>query len=356
MRRVMSAAPKTAPGRRTKNPAGLERAVTWSRQWSAEFPFFLANHLPMVLVALHRMGASDERLEEYCRVYHKANGLVPVPDPVGEINRDNWRKFLGERGREGDYRRFFAGEVARLGADEAAIIYLPQLFPGFAASALHACMRMAYATVTDSDEETGVALGYWAATFLPLGSASGAPPGTDDPAEVLAYMYGAETFRHVETERDLLWHFMRAVADKPEFAPVVDMLAIGPDTHARVARVSLALYAATGDFAALHALTGAHWLRMMWPRTPDRATPLRYFWQSIASLAPKIGFPKLPSADELDEMRRMRLPDWPEIFREAVRRDDEHDLSLPFSAGEEFKHTGDPLYRYAAAKRLGFVT
>ena len=35
-------------------------------------------------------------------------------------------------------------------------------------------------------------------------------------------MYGPETFRHVETERDLLWHFMRAIALKPEFAPVVD--------------------------------------------------------------------------------------------------------------------------------------
>ena len=58
------------------NPSGLERAVAWSRQWSAEFPFFLANHLPMVLVALHRMGASDERLEAYCRIYHEQHGLV----------------------------------------------------------------------------------------------------------------------------------------------------------------------------------------------------------------------------------------------------------------------------------------
>ena len=35
----------------------------------------------------------------------------------------------------------------------------------------------------------------------------------------------------------------------------------------------------------------------------------------------------------------MPLPDWPEIYREAVTRDDEHDLSLTFSAGEEFRHT-----------------
>jgi hypothetical protein len=93
----------------------------------------------------------------------------------------------------------------------------------------------------------------------------------------------------------------------------------------------------------------------MAPRTPDTATPLRYFWQAIASLVPKIDFPGLPSADELETWRRTRLPKWPEIYREAIARDDEHDLSLTYSAGEEFKHYGDRLYQYAAAKRLNLV-
>ena len=186
----------------------------------------------MVLVALHRMGASDDRLEAYCHIYNAMNHLALVPARIGDVTRGNWREFLGQREREGDYRVYFAGEVAGLGAGEAATHYLPQLFPGFAASALHAFMRMAYATLTDSDEETRVALGYWAATYLPLGAPQGCPPCTDDPAYVLAYMYGPPAFRHVETERDLLWHFMRAIAERPEFAPVIDMLAIGPDTRA----------------------------------------------------------------------------------------------------------------------------
>jgi hypothetical protein len=354
----MGAAPAPAtinPARHSARGQGLERALAWSRQWSAEFPFCLANHLPMVLVVLNRMGASDERLEAYAHVYHQQNGLVPVAARLGEITGDTWREFLGQREREGDYRAFFMGEVARLGATRASTVYLPQLIPGAAASATHALMRMAYATLIDSDEETGVALAYWAATYLSLGASRGAKPSTDDPAEVLAYMYGPETFRHVETEHDLLWHFMRAVALKPEFAPVVDLLAIGPQTHDRVARLSLALYAATLDFCALHALTGTHWLRMMAPRTPDSAAALRYFWQAITALVPKIGFPNLPTEDQLEAWRRMRLPDWPEIFSEAITRDDEHDLSLSFSASEEFKRFGDPLYKYAAAKRLNLV-
>ena len=104
----------------------------------------------MVLVALHRMGADQARLDEYCRRYHEMNRLVPPPSTLAPINRENWRAFLGQRELEGDYRRFFAGEAARLGANQAARLYLPTLFGGFAASALHAFMRMAYATMTES--------------------------------------------------------------------------------------------------------------------------------------------------------------------------------------------------------------
>src|SRR5208282_2073552 len=190
--KAASARASVYPAPNSANPNGLERALAWPRQWSAEFPFFLANHLPMVLVALHRMGASDERLEAFCEIYHKQNGLVPVPARIGEITRRTWRESLGQREREGDYRAFFAREVAQLGASEAAILYLPELMPGMAASALHAFMRMAYATMTDSDEETSVALGYWAATYLPLGAAQGRAPTTGDPAEVLAFMRAPE--------------------------------------------------------------------------------------------------------------------------------------------------------------------
>lgn len=335
--------------------SALARCLTWTAQWSAEFPYMLANHLPMILVAMHRMGASDERLESFCEIYRRQNGLVPVPEPVGEVTMQNWRDFLGQREREGDYRAFFAGEVAHHGADAAARHYLPLLFDGFAASALHAFMRMAYATWTDNDEETSIALAYWAATYLSLGRSRAAAPATDDPAAVLGVMYGPQSFRHIETERDLLWHNMRAVAAKPEFRQVVDMLAIGPDTLGRFAGVSLALFAGTQDFSALHAVTGTHWLRMMAPRSPDPAVPMRYFWQAIASLVPKIGFPTLPSAEELDEWRHQKVPDWIEIRREAVKHNDEHDLSLSFSASEEFKLYRDPLYNYVTAKRLALI-
>jgi len=148
---------------------------------------------------------------------------------------------------------------------------------------------------------------------------------------------------------------MMAMAAKPEFRGVVDELRIGPETHDKVAAASLALYAATMDFCALHALTGVHWLRILRPVLPDPDLALRYFWQAIASLYPKIGFPDLPSAEMIEAWRNIPTPDWPEIMAAAVNCDDEHDISLTFSAHEEWKLYGDPLYKLVAARRVRLI-
>jgi Questin oxidase-like len=333
----------------------LEKWLIEGRRFSAEFPAFLANHLPMALVALRSLGASDRRLGEYFEWYRETNHLVLAPPRAAPIERVHWTAALGERSRESDYRDFFHREVETLGARAAIGAYLPVLLPGLAASATHGFMRLAYGVMRQDDAEIATALGYWAATYLELGKASGAKPSTDNPAEVLLRMRSVASFRHVETELDLLWHFMRGIAAKPEFAGIVDALNIGPGTFQRAREASLALFAGTLDFCALHALTGCHWLRLLQPVNPDPDSALRYFWQAIAALYPKIGFPDLPNASALDEWRRLPCPDWPEIEVAAVRSNDEHDLSLTFSAREEWRAYGDRLYQVVAARRLGLI-
>lgn len=349
-----AALPKSTPA--TSGGEGeLERLLAAGREFSAEFHPFMANHLPMVTVALHRLGASDERLNQLFETYRVVNHLVPQPAAIAPIDRARWTSALGERSRERDYRVFFRTEIERLGIRATTAACLPTLVPGLAASALHGLMRLAYGVLRNDREEVGDALGYWSATYLTLGPATGAPPLTDDPAEVLLRMKPIASFRNVEPELDLLWHFMRAMAAKPEFRPVIDWLGIGPGALRRVADASLALYAGTLDFCALHALTGAHWLRILWPILPDPALALRHFWQAIAALYPKIGFPDLPSTEMLESWRKGPCPDWPEIRAVAARSDDEHDLSLTFSALEEWKAYGDPLYKVVAARRLQLI-
>ena len=122
-----------------------------------------------------------------------------------------------------------------------------------------------------------------------------------------------------------------------------------------MAATALAIFAATMDFSALHAVTGLHWVRLVAPNLAEAEPLYRAFWQAIAALVPKIGFPALPSADALAAMRAVRAPSWPEICAEAVASNDEHDISLTFSAWQEEAVWGDPLYRVVAARRLGLA-
>ncbi|MEZ5666882.1 MAG: questin oxidase family protein [Alphaproteobacteria bacterium] len=345
---MMAAVPKA------RTDDGLDRQVAAAAACSVEFPHVLANHLPMVLVALHRLGASEARMRQFAERYRAASGLVPVPASVAPIGAADWRDHLGDRTREADYRAFFHREVRRLGGRRAVEAYLPELVPGIAASALHALMRLAYATLRDDADETAIGLAYLCGSYLPLRTAGGHAPDTDDPAAVLLAMRPEPAFAHVESETDLLWHWMRATARLPAFEGLVDRLRIGHDTLARVAAVSIRLMAATMTFEALHAVTGAHWVRLLRGLGCD-AMLLRYFWQAIAAVYPKIGMPLLPDEPAFAAMRRAPCPDWPEIAAAACASDDEHDVSFAFSAREEQAVYGDRLYQVTAARRVGLI-
>jgi hypothetical protein len=338
----------------TGRTRGIDAIIPEMAGYGSEFAKTYANHAPMVLVAMHYMGGSDERLRDFFENYRMAKRLFPFAAEVQLLDRDNWQEAIGQREREADLRRFFTAELGRVGIQAALLTYLPRLSPGIGASALHGLMRLAYALMRMDAAEVANALAYWAATYLELPASTASAPITGDPAEVLARV--SEIGRlHELPLQELLWHNIRLVAQQPEFASVVDWLAITPDTPRRLAAASLALFASTQSFCALHAVTGMHWLRIVMPfcSTPD--VMMRHFWQCIAALMGEMHFPTLPSAEQLEEWRQVPVPDWPEIFAAAVASYDEHDLSLTFTASQEQKVYGDPLYQLVAAQRVGLV-
>lgn len=328
------------------------RLLDTARADSAEFDPWMANHLPMALVILDRLGAPPERLEAFAANYRAREPLRPLPEDQGRIDADSWREHLGQRDHEADYRAFFHREIERTGAAAAERMALPVLVPGIAASALHGLMRLAYAHLDEDTGEIARALGYWAATWLPLRDVDEAVPTTDQPAVLLATLRVHPELTEVQPEADLLWHWMRAVAAHPSFPPIAAQLQPSVDLLPRVAAVSLALMAGSMSFEALHAVTSAHWLRMAWTAWPDGSSATRYVWQAVAAIYPKIGMPDLPSAAALRIMRRQPAPPWPAITAAAIASDDEHDISFVFSAREEERCYGDPLYRLLAARRM----
>ena len=99
----------------------------------------------------------------------QANGLVAA----AAARRSDCAADLGRRARRSRARdrlpRVLHRRSRGVSACSGAIrCYVPRLVQGVAGSALHPLMRLAYATIENDAEEAGVALGYWAACYLPL--------------------------------------------------------------------------------------------------------------------------------------------------------------------------------------------
>ncbi|MDM9627876.1 questin oxidase family protein [Rhizobium sp. S152] len=334
--------------------SALDTIMNEMPNYSFEFTKTFANHAPMVLVALDRIGGSADRLQAFFEHYRDYKELLPVPPVVRAIDATNWRAALGERSREADLNLFFKAEVDRLGAEAAIRHYLPSLAAGVGASAFHALMRLAYGLIRKSDTEIALALAYWTATYLPLPSPGKSPSMTREPAVVLEKVAAIESLRGLPLH-ELLWLNMAESGRCADFVPVVDWLEIDDRTLERMASAAIVLFAATMDFCALHAVTGVHWMRVVLPYCEEPQHMLRSFWQCIAALMGEMQFPLMPDPQDVEKWRALPVPDWETIKAAAAASYDEHDISLVFSANEEMKIYGDPLYQLAAARRVGLV-
>lgn len=322
--------------------------------YGSEFVGTFANHAPMVLVAQARMGASGYQLRRFFENYKGYKGLLPFKPSLLSIDEANWRDHLGERQHEDAYRRFFADEFRCRGRAELLHRWLPLLAPGVGSSAFHALMRVAYAVLNDDDTEVVNGLAYWCACWLQMPMPTGAQPLSSEPGEVLVHA-GSVPAAKGQPIHALIWQNMQQSFALPGFETAGDWLAIDEDTMARCANAALSLFAATQDFCALHAVTGLHWIRVLAPFHEATSEMVRYFWAGVGALMNEMGYPSLPAPEAVQAWRDLPCPSWPEIFAAACQSFDEHDLSLVFSCSQEEAAYGDPLYRRAAARRLGMI-
>ncbi|WP_337270927.1 questin oxidase family protein [Oryzifoliimicrobium ureilyticus] len=323
---------------------------------SGEFPVYLANHLPMVLEAMARLGATTSRLEEFAEHYIGTHAVPFPPLAVAPVNEASWLSALGDRARETDLRNFFETVVGRIGREAAVRQYLPTLAPGVAASATHGLMRLAYALLRSDDTEVAASLGYWAATYLAYeGVPADRERAVTDPLEYLVDMRSEPSLYGLNAPTHLLWKWIEAMGKVPEFHQRLGRMAAGPDFLDLIRPAALSLYAGTMSFEALHAVTGCHWLRLVSPYVDEPQYLVMHFWEVVFALYTKIDMPLPPTKDLMEAWRSLPLPDDQAIASAAVASNDEHDHSLVFSAFEEYRYTGDRLYKVAAAKRLRLI-
>ena len=332
----------------------LAALLTQSEIYGPEYRGGLANHLPMALVALDQLGASPGRLDAYRRTH--VSWLEKLPEaeapPPGA-----WPFRKADRGAFPDLQADFKQRIAREGWEPVLRATLPDLAPGLSAAAFHGLIRTAMGVVARHDGEIATGLAYWAAHWQRLGVALGASADvapSADPHGLLARVRADPRFAFdPEKAPGLIDDALLAAGGLAGFGEIIHWLDAAACRIADVARAAAALYGATGDFTALHGVTGTQAAIVLLPYMRDQGALLSWLWQALAAAYIAIGHPQLPEPDALEAWRSAQTPAWPDLLVRATTQEDEHAVKLCYSALFLGRLTGDPLFRWLAARELG---
>jgi hypothetical protein len=214
--------------------------------------------------------------------------------------------------------------------------------PGCSGAAFHGLIRTAYAVQCRHPGELASGLAYWACRWQPLGPLSAAPAeghtATTDPEPLLRRLRAGRSSAGLIAQR------MRdAAAADPGLHAEVARLTIDAYTLERLARLAAHAYAHSGNFTALHLLTSAHALRVLWPYLDEPQPAGRWFWQAFAVAV---------AAARLRALPPPALQPWGRIVGAAIASDDEHVIKLVDSCREQEQAYGGDIWRLAASRVL----
>jgi hypothetical protein len=313
-----------------------------AHRFSAFYRGYLANHLPMALVALDAMGADDERIAAFARQYGAQ--LEPMPPAAESIAAGDEQRFIGSSAAFPAWASYFLARIAAEGRDPVLREWAARLVPGIGSGAFHGVIRTAYALDAGSDAELAHGLAYWASAYEPLHQFS-TPSGKRSPAEVLAQVSKEAGQSGKKLPGRSIAGRMLAASRLREFGGWV-----GAADPARLdldglAGAMIRGYAATGDFTVLHAVTGTHAARLLLRHVESPTALVGALWRALLAAYVGVGAPpitgwKLEGDDKLD---------WPAIHQRACLRDDEHDVKITYSCWRGWQWTGDDIYRRVAS-------
>ena len=312
----------------------------------------LSNHLPMALVALHRLGASDDRLAEFAAQYR--GRLASIPDTVPVASYDEWLAARGKRDAYGALRGYFDAQIAEGGPESTLRRHLPALVDGLGGAAFHGLIRLAYAVEVASDARIAAGLAYLSEVHQPLGERGRSIAWTADPLVALRRLSDVAVLREMARTGNI-GQRMRQVAAHPTFSGVVDWLEVDESTPRRLCAAAVALYSTTDDFTALHAVTASHAALVVTPFVEDRGALCAYWFQAMAAAYLSIGAPRLTEPGRPLEPWLAAPVSWERIASAATTSDDEHVSKLVYSARELERVDASPLLRAVAARQAGIA-
>ncbi len=326
----------------------LDEALHRFAATGPEFDGGLSNHGPMATEALVALGRADA-LPAWTEWY--ARRLTEPPQARNAIDAANWREALGDIGRVGDWTAYFEREVRERPWAELLETWVARLAPGIMAGATHGMLRTAHAVRSLGTGDHAVrlrefaeGLGYWAARYQELPSATG-DAGTMRVSDALARV------QRVQPERrkyGLIFDAVKVI--EPEsFAPVLNYVATDGDADAflsDVTRTFVRHYLANAEKAGIgfvHTVTAPSALRILAPHLSDgtRTAAMRYAWQACASIYAAYGD---VAPDAVPAIKDPVGFDAADLIDQAVTGRDEHAIKFTEACLREHRISGDPAF------------
>ncbi len=222
------------------------------------------------------------------------SGLIDAPEATNPISRSDWREFLGDRSRLGDWITFFVRELAEKSRQDTLQEWVPPLAPAVMAAATHGLLRTSHAVRSLAAQETpqrlhelAQGLGYWAARYQVLPGSPSSTNGGFSPSSAIAQvdrLHGLDFEGSGSIQQQIM-----GLDEQPEFAPAIDLVDTGGDLSAFISNITetfAGLYMANQKnlIAFVHTVTAparyVHW-RHIWrklmrgwrPYTPGKPAP-----------------------------------------------------------------------------------
>ncbi|MDY0745909.1 questin oxidase family protein [Paucibacter sp. R3-3] len=313
----MIAMPVEVPVETRATPQQLRELLDAPACLPPEYGGGLANHLPMALDALQKLGASGERLRAFydSQAPHIGSDIDPAFAALAA-----------------EFRR----QLDREGADTVLRRALPRLLPGVAAAAFHGVIRTAHALRAGSRAELARGLAYWSWRHRVLDA-------PDRPAALLDFDEWSARLRAADEHLAgrMITSRMVLATQTPSYLALGAALAPQADPLRALAGLAVETYLRSRDFTVLHLVTGLHALRQLAPWLPP-ASELQPVLVGAFTAAYLAAQPR--SVDSSSSQR-----DWPAVIAAAIASDNEHTIKLVHACREEAAYYCDPRYLAAAA-------
>ena len=317
----------------------LNKLLDQASQYHPLYGDRLANHLPMVLTALYKLGADDKKLElTYGNSISGLNLMTSLDSP---LPIENVNTYLGQSDRFTDYLDHFQTRIDQAGSEAILKESLPVLLPGLAASAFHAPIRLAYAIETANTKEIAMALAYWSTEFQSF-ELNNAVTG-ETLEEILTRL--APLAIDYDFSPGIIVDRMNEIAELIKSHRV--LLQPTEISLLKIAQFCIKAFAEKNDFTLLHTVTGCHAFRLMQPYIDHQEPALRELWKAIVVAYLSTRHSYQPTGNNTYSDTEC---DFQSIMAAACESSNAHVIKIVYSCWQEYTIYEEPLY-YSVAKR-----